>query len=51
MHEVVDGMPKGATSSMGLLQDVEVDIGDPPLEPFGFGDDLEEEEEEEEEED
>jgi hypothetical protein len=37
-------MPEG-TLFMGLLQDAEVDIGAPPLEPFGFGDDLEEEEE------
>ena len=39
-------MPEGATSFMGLLQDAEVDIGAPPLEPYGYGDDLEEEEEE-----
>ena len=34
---------------MGLLEDAEVDIGAPPLEPFGFSDDLEEEGDEEEE--
>ncbi|KAE8819322.1 DNA mismatch repair protein Msh6-1 [Hordeum vulgare] len=42
-------MPATTTSFMGLLQDAEVDLGAPPLEPFGFGDDLEEEGDEEEE--
>ncbi|CAM0885327.1 unnamed protein product [Alopecurus aequalis] len=49
VHEVLDGMPTPPTSFMGLLEDAEVDIGAPPLEPFGFGDDLEEEGDEEEE--
>ncbi|CAM0943671.1 unnamed protein product [Alopecurus aequalis] len=49
VHEVLDGMPATTTSFMGLLQDAEVDLGAPPLEPFGFGDDLEEEGDEEEE--
>ncbi|KAE8781788.1 putative methionyl-tRNA synthetase [Hordeum vulgare] len=47
VHEVLDGMPAKTTSFMGLLQDAEVDLGAPPLEPFGFGDDLEEEGDEE----
>jgi hypothetical protein len=51
MHDVLDVMPTTMTSFMGLLQDAEVDLGAPTLEPFGFGDELEEEEEEEEEED
>ncbi|KAM0846041.1 hypothetical protein ACQ4PT_055938 [Festuca glaucescens] len=51
LHEVLDVMPTTPTSFMGLLQDAEVDLGAPTLEPFGFGDELEEEEEEEEEED
>ncbi|KAE8772268.1 glutathione s-transferase t3-like [Hordeum vulgare] len=42
------GMPALPTSFMGLIQDAEVDIEDPPLEPFG-GDDLEEEADEDEE--
>ncbi|KAE8798782.1 DNA mismatch repair protein Msh6-1 [Hordeum vulgare] len=42
-------MPTTTTSFMGLLQDAEVDLGAPPLEPFRFGDDLEEEGDEEEE--
>ncbi|CAM0945778.1 unnamed protein product [Alopecurus aequalis] len=49
VHEVLDGMPTPPSSFMGLLQDAEVDIGAPPLEPFGFGDDLEEEGDEEDE--
>ncbi|KAE8771381.1 glutathione S-transferase T3-like [Hordeum vulgare] len=32
----------------GLLEEAEVDIGAPPLEPFGFGDGLQEEDDEEE---
>jgi hypothetical protein len=51
VHDVLDVMPTTTTSFMGLLQDAEVDLGAPTLEPFGFGDELEEEEEEEEEED
>ncbi|CAM0873322.1 unnamed protein product [Alopecurus aequalis] len=43
-------MPAPPTSFMGLLEEAEVDLGAPPLEPFGFGDDLEEEGDEEEEE-
>ena len=39
-------MPTPATSFMGLLQDAEVDLGAPSIEPFGFGDELEEEEDE-----
>jgi hypothetical protein len=42
-------MPTTTTSFMRLLQDAEVDLGAPTLEPFGFGDELDEEEEEEEE--
>ncbi|CAM0871744.1 unnamed protein product [Alopecurus aequalis] len=49
VHEVLDGMPTPPTSFMGLLEDAEVNLGAPPLEPFGFGDDLEEEGDEEEE--
>ncbi|KAE8785032.1 putative methionyl-tRNA synthetase [Hordeum vulgare] len=49
VHEVLDGMPAPPTSFMGLLEEAEVDIGAPPLEPFGFGDDLQEEGDEEEE--
>ncbi|KAE8798008.1 glutathione S-transferase T3-like [Hordeum vulgare] len=49
VHEVLDGMPAPPTSFMGLLEEAEVDIGAPPLEPFGFGDDLQEEDDEEEE--
>ena len=49
VHEVLNGMPATTTSFMGLLEDAEVDLGAPPLEPFGFGDDLEEEGDEEEE--
>ncbi|KAE8776210.1 putative methionyl-tRNA synthetase [Hordeum vulgare] len=41
-------MPAPLTSFMGLPHDAEVDIGAPPLKPFG-GDDLEEEGDEEEE--
>ncbi|KAE8800337.1 putative methionyl-tRNA synthetase [Hordeum vulgare] len=46
MHEVFEEM---ATPSlfMDLLQDAEVDLGAPPLEPFRVGDDLEEDEEDE----
>ncbi|KAM3293180.1 hypothetical protein ACQJBY_036630 [Aegilops geniculata] len=45
-HEVFEEM---ATPSlfMDLLQDAEVDLGAPPLEPFRVGDDLEEDEEDE----
>ncbi|CAM0881252.1 unnamed protein product [Alopecurus aequalis] len=50
VHEVLDGMPAPPTSFMGLLEDAEVDLRAPPLEPFGFGDDLEEEGDEEKEE-
>jgi hypothetical protein len=50
VHEVLEEMPTPATSFMGLLQDAEVDLGAPTIEPFGFGDELEEEEEEEEDE-
>ena len=46
-HEVLDGMPAPSTSFMDLLQDAEVDLGAPPLQPFRVGDDLEEDEEEE----
>ncbi|KAE8807020.1 DNA mismatch repair protein Msh6-1 [Hordeum vulgare] len=49
VHEVLDGMPAPSMSFMGLLEEAEVDIGAPPLEPFGFGDDLQEEDDEEEE--
>ncbi|KAE8798704.1 putative methionyl-tRNA synthetase [Hordeum vulgare] len=49
VHEVLDGMPAPPTSFMGLIEDAEVNMGAPPLEPFGFGDDLEEEGDEEEE--
>ncbi|XBI35923.1 hypothetical protein VPH35_121535 [Triticum aestivum] len=35
------------SSFMDLLQDAEVDLGAPPLEPFRVGDDLEEDEEDE----
>jgi hypothetical protein len=51
VHDVLNVMPTTTTSFMGLLQDAEVDLGAPTLEPFGFGDELEEEDEEEEEED
>ncbi|CAM0944604.1 unnamed protein product [Alopecurus aequalis] len=49
VHEVLDGMPAPPTSFMGLLEDAEVDLRAPPLEPFGFGDDLEDEGDESEE--
>ncbi|CAM0948118.1 unnamed protein product [Alopecurus aequalis] len=49
VHEVVDEIPTPPTSFMDLLEDAEVDLGAPPLKPFGFGDDLEEEGDEEEE--
>ncbi|CAM0876170.1 unnamed protein product [Alopecurus aequalis] len=49
VHEVLDGMPTSPTSFMDLLEDAEVDLGAPPLEPFGFGHDLEDEGDEEEE--
>ncbi|KAE8799630.1 putative methionyl-tRNA synthetase [Hordeum vulgare] len=49
VHEVLDEMSAPPTSFMGLLEDAEVDIGAPPLDPFGFGDDLEEKGDEEEE--
>ncbi|KAM0925799.1 hypothetical protein ACQ4PT_003960 [Festuca glaucescens] len=49
-HEVLDGMPAPSTSFMELLQDAEVDLGAPPLEPFRVGDDLEEDGDDEEEE-
>ncbi|CAM0884108.1 unnamed protein product [Alopecurus aequalis] len=42
-------MPAPPTSFMGLLEDAEVDLGTPSLEPFGFGDYLEKEGDEEEE--
>ena len=42
-------MPAPPMSFMGLLEEAEVDIGAPSLEPFGFGDDLQEEGDEEEE--
>ncbi|KAE8782068.1 putative methionyl-tRNA synthetase [Hordeum vulgare] len=49
VHEVLDGMPAPSTSFTVLLEEAEVDIRAPPLEPFGFGDDLQEEDDEEEE--
>ncbi|KAE8782250.1 hypothetical protein D1007_44396 [Hordeum vulgare] len=49
VHEVLDGMPAPSTSFMGLLEEAKVEMGAPPLEPFGFGDDLQEEDDEEEE--
>jgi hypothetical protein len=45
VHDVFEKIPEG-TSYMDLLQDAEVDIGAPPLDPFEFGDDLHGEEEE-----
>ncbi|XBI91411.1 hypothetical protein VPH35_028735 [Triticum aestivum] len=45
-HEVFEEMAT-PSSFMDLLQDAEVDLGAPPLEPFRVGDDLEEDEEDE----
>ncbi|KAE8809902.1 hypothetical protein D1007_13500 [Hordeum vulgare] len=45
-HEVFEEMAT-PSSFMNLLQDAEVDLGAPPLEPFRVGDDLEEDEEDE----
>ncbi|KAE8821594.1 putative methionyl-tRNA synthetase [Hordeum vulgare] len=45
-HEVFEDMAT-PSSFMDLLQDAEVDLGAPPLEPFRVGDDLEEDEEDE----
>jgi hypothetical protein len=45
VHDVFEKIPEG-TLYMDLLQDAEVDIGAPPLDPFEFGDDLHGEEEE-----
>ncbi|KAE8799247.1 hypothetical protein D1007_25374 [Hordeum vulgare] len=45
-HEMFEEMAT-PSSFMNLLQDAEVDLGAPPLEPFRVGDDLEEDEEDE----
>ncbi|KAE8783900.1 putative methionyl-tRNA synthetase [Hordeum vulgare] len=46
VHEVFEEMAT-PSSFMDLLQDAEVDLGAPPLEPLRVGDDLEEDEEDE----
>ena len=48
-HEVFEEMAT-PSSFMDLLQNAEVDLGAPPLDPFRVGDDLEEKEEDEEDE-
>ncbi|XBH97679.1 hypothetical protein VPH35_127321 [Triticum aestivum] len=48
-HEVLEEMAT-PSSFMDLLQNAEVDLGAPPLDPFRVGDDLEEKEEDEEDE-